>query len=397
MDELIIIWVFWISFALGFYVYFIYPLLLGIIAAVLGKRNQFSGFESDKDLPPVALIIACFNEEKEILKKLENILEIDYPPDKLQVVVLNDGSVDSTSELTASFIKIHPGSAIKLLDFPENRGKSRILVDGVAWIRENRPETKILAFTDANAHWKASALKKIINPFSNPEIGSVSGLLKYVNAGNGSAGQMEGLYWKYETFIKKLSSRLGTLPGANGSIFAVRLNAYFPLTMDRGDDFELPVMAIINGYRSILVEDAESFEPPSSDFSAEYRRKMRITGQMLPSTTILWWKAVTKGRALIAFQLFSHKLLRYFMPFYQIFLLLTAGLLWFEAPFYAIIFVLQILFYFFAAFGFLIEKSGSRPPKFLQIPLYFTMVNLASLMSIFRIALGRKIRWERNR
>ncbi|MCX6645837.1 MAG: glycosyltransferase family 2 protein [bacterium] len=397
MGDLIIIWVFWISFALGFYVYFIYPLVLGIVTAIWGKRNQFSGFEFDKDLPPVALMIACFNEEKEILKKLENTLIIDYPPDKLQIVVLNDGSSDSTSELISDFINDHPGSNIKQLDFTENRGKSRTLVDGVEWVGINHPEIEILAFTDANAHWETGALKKLIVPFSNPEIGSVSGLLRYINPENGSAGQMEGLYWKYETFIKKLSSRLGTLPGANGSIFAVRLDAYQPLNPNRGDDYELPVMAIINGYRSILVEDAKSFEPPSSDFTAEYRRKMRITGQMLPSTTMLCWKALAKGRGLIAFQLFSHKLLRYFVPFYQIFLLVSAGLLWFHSAFYTTVFILQVMFYILAALGLLIEKTGSRPPKFLQIPLYFTMVNLASLMSIIRVALGRKIRWERNR
>lgn len=397
MGDLILIWVFWIAFALGFYVYFIYPAVLGVLAAVFGKRNQFSGYENDSEFPSIALMIACFNEEKEIVRKLENTLGIDYPKNKIEIVVLNDGSGDSTARITQDFIDRHPGPNISLLDFSENRGKSRTLFDGVEWIRKNHPEVQILVFTDANAHWEMDALKKLINPFSDPQVGSVSGLLRYTNPGNGSAGQMEGLYWKYETCIKRLSSTLGTLPGANGSIFAIRLEAYKPLSPDRGDDYELPVMAITSGYRSILEESAKSYEPPSDDFTAEYRRKMRITGQMLPSTTMLWWKAVMNGRGLIAYQLFSHKLMRYFVPFYQIFLLLSAGFLWFHSPFYATVFVLQLAFYILATFGFLFEKSGNHPPKFFSIPLYFTMVNIASLMSIIRITLGHKIHWERNR
>lgn len=397
MADLVLIWIFWIAFALGFYVYFIYPVVLGVLTAIFGKPNKHPGFEDDNNLPQVVLMIACFNEEKEIEDKLRNTLEIDYPVEKFQVVVLNDGSMDNTSELANKFISLHPDSNINILDFRENRGKSATLVKGVEWVRENYPETEILAFTDANAHWAPDALLKIVAPFSNPEIGSVSGLLKYVNKKNGSAGQMEGLYWKYETLLKRFSSRLGTLPGANGSIFAVRLDAYNPLTQNRGDDFELPVMAIIGGYRSILEEKARSFEPPSDNFSAEYRRKMRITGQMFPSTVMLWWKALTKGRMLIAFQLFSHKLLRYFVPIYQILLLASAGFLWNHSPFYAIVFCLQVLFYALATLGLVFEKNGSRPPKLLQIPLYFTMVNLASLMSIIRLTLGRKIYWERNR
>lgn len=397
MIETFLIWLFWISFTLGFYVYFIYPLILVVLALVSGKNNAIPGYESDSGLPPVALMIACFNEEKEIEKKLANAIELDYPKDKFQIIVLNDGSVDATAELASKFARLHPDENIQVLDFKVNQGKSSILGKGVEWLKENRPNIKILAFTDANAHWEPEALRKITEPLSNPDIGSVSGLLRYVNPTNGGAGQMEGLYWKYETFLKRLSSRLGTLPGANGSIFAVRLEAYHPLSETRGDDFELPVMAIIDGYRSILMEDARSYEAPSGNFTAEYRRKMRITGQMLPSTMMLWWRSILKGRGLISFQLFSHKLLRYFVPFYQIFLLASAGFLITFSTFYAAVFAFQVLFYLLAALGLLIEKAGSHPPKLFQIPLYFTMVNAASFISIIRITFRQKIHWERNR
>lgn len=397
MTELVLIWVFWISFALGIYVYFIYPLILAILAAIFGRPVRIDEQAKDEDLPPIALLIACYNEEREIEDKLENITRLEYPSDRLLVVVLNDGSEDATADLARKFAETHRQLEIEVLDFDENHGKSAAIYKGVEWLRENRPEIEILAFTDANARWASDALKKIVQPFADPEVGSASGLLRYIVPDDVPAGQMEGLYWKYETLLKKLSSRLGSLPGANGSIFALRTEAYDPISEKRGDDFELPVQAMIRGYRSVLVEDARSHEAPSYDFVTEYRRKLRITGQMIPSALMLWWKALIRGHHLIAFQLFSHKLLRYLVPLYQILLLVSSALLWNTAPFYRIVFLIQVIFYALAALGYTIEKAGSRPPKLLQLPLYFTMVNMASFVSIIRAATGRQVRWERNR
>ncbi len=396
MLEQVLIWVFWISVAVGCYVYFIYPLILAALAAILGRQDKFPDL-SDDDLPSVALMIPCYNEERDIEAKLLNSMELDYPKDRLRIIVLNDGSSDSTVEIARRFFMSHPEAYITLLDYKENRGKSAALYQGISWLKENHPEIEVLALTDANAMWAKDALRKIIAPFSDPKVGSASGLLRYTVREDDPAGRMEGLYWRYETFLKRMSSRLGTLPGANGSIFALRLSAYHPLSKTRGDDYELPVMGIINGYKAILVEDADSREAPSPSFSSEYRRKLRITGQMIPSGLMLFWKALGRGRILIAFQLLSHKLLRYSIPFFQILLLVSSLLLWDAALFYRFAFIAQALFYTLAFTGYMIERAGSRPPRAFQIPLYFTMVNIASLMSIIRVTAGREIRWERNR
>jgi len=395
--ELVLIWVFWISLGLGLYVYFVYPAILAVFSSVFGRARHAVPASGDENKPVVALLIACFNEEKEIERKLLNVLDLDYPHERLLILVLNDGSRDRTAGIAQTIADSHPETQITVLDFPENRGKCATLLEGVSWIRENRLDVQILAFSDANALWTPDALGKIVAPFSDPTVGSVSGLLKYSNPDGTPAGDMEGLYWRYEAFLKRLSSRLGILPGANGSIFAMRLDAYEPLSETRGDDFELPVQAILKGYRSILIEDAVSRELPSPDFLTEYRRKLRIIGTMIPSATMLFGRALGRGRLLLAFELLSHKLLRYLVPFYQIALLLSAGLLWNNALFYRIAFLLQVVFYLLAAIGFMLERAGSRPPKPLQIPLYFTMVNFASFVSIFLAAAGRPVNWERNR
>jgi cellulose synthase/poly-beta-1,6-N-acetylglucosamine synthase-like glycosyltransferase len=322
---------------------------------------------------------------------------LDYPTDRLLILVLNDGSHDRTAAIASEVAASSHGPKIEVLDFDENRGKCATLFRGVDWLRRNRPDVGILAFTDANAMWMPDALKKIVAPFADPKVGSVSGLLRYSNPDGTPSGDMEGLYWRYEAAIKRMSSRLGSLPGANGSIFALRLDVYDPISETRGDDLELPVQAVIKGYRSILVGDAVSIEPPSPDFLTEYRRKLRITATMIPSAGLLFRRSLAKGRGLIAFQLFSHKLLRYLVPFLQIALLLSAGLLWNYSLFYRIAFGLQVFFYLLAAIGFALERLGSRPPKPLQVPLYFTMVNLASLVGLFRAAAGQPVVWERNR
>ncbi len=397
MYELVLKWIFWISIAVGAYVYFIYPLLLALIARLAGPWYRVRPEKSDEELPSVTLLIACFNEEAVIEGKLINALELDYPHDRFRILVLNDGSMDGTSKAVNIFIAANPDVPVHFLDFNENAGKSATLVKGVEWLRGNHPDVEIIAFTDANAMWTTDALRKIVVPFSDPKIGSVSGLLTYYDPENAAAGRMEGLYWKYETFLKRQASRLGALPGANGSIFAMRIEAYKPLTDTRGDDFELPVMAMIDGYKSILVEEAESREAPSTDFLSEYRRKVRITGQMIPSAFLLHWKALLRGRLLLAFELFSHKILRYLIPFFQITLLLSNILLAGYGIFYLVLLVIHIAFYLLAGLGFVMERTGKHPPKIFQIPLYFTMVNIASLVSIIRCATGQKVHWERNR
>jgi len=395
MWESILIWIFWVSFILGAYVYFGYPILLAIIAKL--SRPSDKGFQKFDEWPYVALLIACYNEEKEITSKLENAAKLDYPSDRLMIVLLNDGSADRTSELIREHISSHPDANIVFHDYSENEGKSATILKGVTWLRENHPEYGLIAFTDANAKWAPDALSKIIAPFSDPKIGSVSGLLRYVDPDGHAAGEMEGLYWKYEAFIKRMSSRIGRLPGANGSIFAMRTEAYKPLSKTRGDDFELPVQALIDGHRSILIEDAKSFESPSDDFTSEYRRKLRIIGQMIPSTFILLGRSVARARFMLAFQLLSHKLLRYLVPILQILLLLSSAFLVAQNSFYIVIFILQILFYVLAITGLFIEHSGKEPTKIFRVPLYFTMVNTASLIGILMLITGRKFRWERNR
>jgi len=393
MFESVLIWVFWISLLLGVYVYFIYPLILFLLSAIFGKNPSTEYTIA----PRTVLLIACYNEAGEIEKRLANLLSLDFPFEKLKILVLSDGSSDATVQIARDFALAHPEVPVTVLDFKENRGKCSTLLRGVNWVKENWPETEILAFTDANSHWRPDSLKKLLAPFADEKVGSVAGLFVYDNPDKLVSGEMEGLYWKYETLIKRLSGRLGTLPGGAGAIFALRLMAYEPLSEFRGDDFELPVMAIIKGFRSVFIEDALSFEPPSPDLMTEFRRKKRIVGIMVPSGFALFGKALFKGRSLLAFQLLSHKILRWLVPFFMIAILLCSALLWNTGLTWQIAFIVQIVFYILALAGWVFENNGKITPKVFRLPFYFTMVNFAGLIGFLQAIGGKPVKWERNR
>ncbi|MFH1675953.1 MAG: glycosyltransferase, partial [bacterium] len=186
----VLIWVFWIALLLGVYVYFIYPLILLILSVIFGKNPSAETSLSQRTV----ILIACYNEAVEIQKRLSNILTFDYPLDRLKVLVLSDGSTDSTVPTAREFALTHAEIPIEVLDFKENKGKCSTLLRGVNWVKENWPETEILAFTDANSHWKPNSLKKLIAPFADMKVGSVSGLFVYDNPDNLVSGEMEGLY-----------------------------------------------------------------------------------------------------------------------------------------------------------------------------------------------------------
>lgn len=395
MDAILIL-LFWLSLFLGFYVYFLYPCVLFFLRIFLRANHKLQG-HIDNFYPQVAILIACYNEEKVIAERLKNLFQLDYPAERFRVLVLNDGSQDSTYKVASETANSQNKIQIQILDFPYNQGKSPLLAKGVEWIKANWPDTEILAFTDANTIWAPESLSNLVKAFTDPEVGSVSGQLKYLVADSSPSGKMEGLYWKYEFLIKKLSSRLGNLPGAVGGMYAIRIELYKALSETQGDDFELPIMVILQGYKSIMREDAICWEPPSPSFGVEYRRKIRIVSRKLPSAIKLFNIALRRRKIIIAFELLSHKILRYSVPIYQIVLLMSSLLLWNYSVFYAWALVLQVIFYLFAATGYIIEKSGGKPSKPFQIPLYFTMVNLASLVSMYNIITKKPVVWARNR
>jgi cellulose synthase/poly-beta-1,6-N-acetylglucosamine synthase-like glycosyltransferase len=368
---------------LAIYSFLVYPLLRWLLALMFGRRSR----ADESHEPAVSVVIPAYNEAAIIGEKIENTLAIDYPPAKLEVLVASE-----SDDGTGSIVRRYAGRGVRLIESDVRRGK-------VANLNRAIPGTSgdILLLTDANAMIRPDALRRLVRHFADPRIGAVSGRLTYENPGGGGAGASEELYWSMEQIVKRASSRLFSLPGANGSIFAVRRECYRPIAEDRGDDFEIPIRCVIDGYGSILEPDAISTEAATEGFTQEFRRKVRIINWMLRSALILLGEAVSRGRILLAFQIVSHKINRWALPFWLAGIFVTSLMMMGQAPFFAAVAGAQAAFYAMALALLAVHRSGVRLRGLLGIPAYFLVINVASVVGIFSCLFGREVTWHKTR
>ena len=296
---------FWICAGLIVYTHVGYPLLLRLLVDVRGARRRPSPVEHFT--PPVSLVIAAHDEEDVIERRLENALALDYPPDRLEVIVASDGSGDRTVELARAVAE--RDRRVKVLDLPR-QGKVRAQDSAV-----ESAAGEVLAFSDANALWDPDALELLVRPLADPRIGYVCGGLRYL--GGGGANE-EGAYWRYETAVRALESRLGSITGGNGAIYAVRREAYLRLDPRTSHDLSLPFNLVKRGMRAVYEPLARAVERPLSTIEGEFRRKRRMMSHA--------WPMVIRGGMLdprgygpvYGFQIFSHRILRYATPFLHV-------------------------------------------------------------------------------
>jgi len=374
--------VFWFFIFLILYCYFGYPLVLFILGIFFRKKPK-----KEEIFPTVSLIIPAYNEEKVIQKKIENSLELDYPKDKLEIVVASESN-DKTNEIVKNYEK----NGVKLFAYSGREGKQYTIYRTIPYCKG-----EIIVLTDANGIFKKDALKKLVRNFADKRIGCVSGLLKYVNVLNGSFGESEGIYWKYETLIKKLESNLFSLLGANGSIYALRKELYQPISPYRGDDFDLPIRVILQGYGVILEPEAISKEEIYLTSLANFKRKVVIAGWHFRGALILLKESIKKFKPVLFFELISHKILRWLIGYFLIFIFLV-NLFLLKNPFYLLLFILQLIFYSLAFLGYLTKKKGKVPNKLVNLIYYFCLVNLAAIIGVARGILGKqKPIWEKVR
>jgi cellulose synthase/poly-beta-1,6-N-acetylglucosamine synthase-like glycosyltransferase len=376
--------VFWSLCALILWSFIVYPLVIELIALVAGRRY----LRDDALVLPVSILIPAYNEERIIAAKIENALALDYPADKMEIIVASESS-DATDDIVRGFVATH-GARVKLLTSPIRRGK-------VANLHRAVPSStgELLVFTDANAMFKRDALRLLVRNFADPRVGAVSGRLVLKVPGRSPSGTAEQAYWGLEMMIKRASGALGSLPGANGSMFALRRGVYRPISEHRGDDFELPIRAIIDGHASILELEAISEEETSQKYRQEYRRKVRIINWMIVSALILFKEAVMSGRWLLAFQLLSHKLNRWATAIWLLALLPVSLLLAQRGRIYLLAVALQVVIYALALVGLALRSAGLRVPKLFGHPLYFVVINSASLMGILTCITGRQVTWHK--
>jgi cellulose synthase/poly-beta-1,6-N-acetylglucosamine synthase-like glycosyltransferase len=374
--------IFWLFIFLILYCYFGYPLILLILGILFGKKP-----EKKEIFPLVSLLIPVYNEEKVIQKKIENSLELDYPKDKLEIIVASESN-DRTNEI----VKSYEDKGVKLFAYSGREGKQYTIYRTIPHCKG-----EIIVLTDANGIFEKDALKKLVRNFADKRIGCVSGLLKYINPSKGSVGETEGVYWKYETFIKKLESNLFSLLGANGSIYAIKKELYKPISPYRGDDFDLPIRVILQGYGVIFEPEAVSKEEVYSTALANFKRKVVIAGWHFRGALILLKESIKKFKPVLFFELISHKILRWLTGYFLIFIFLV-NLFLLKNPFYLLLFILQLIFYSLAFLGYLTEKKGKVPNKLVNLIYYFCLVNLAAIIGVARGILGKqKPIWEKVR
>lgn len=388
---------FWISTCSIIYTYFGYPLLITLLAHLKPKPNKYP-----ETTPTVTLLIAAYNEAEIIEEKIKNSLEIEYPRNRIQVLIVADGSNDETPDLVKKYSQV----GVELLFESERRGKMAAINRAVPHARG-----EIIIFSDANNLYQPQTIKELVAPFSDPQIGAVSGA-KTITKGGSKVGQSEGLYWKYEAFIKKQESRLNSCTTVAGEVWAIRKEAYLPPPDNIiNDDFYMAMLILKQGYRLVYAPDAASVERSSSSAQGEITRRKRIIAgryqAIFNAFDILPFK-----RPLLIWQIVSHKFMRPLVPFFMIGSFLSnivlvarpkkrngkASLWALTRPFNIIALVLQLIFYELAWIGNTQEKKESKGKlrKLLYLPTFLFNSNLAAFQGFIEYIKGEQSHiWER--
>lgn len=376
---------FWISLFIVFYTYIGYGILLYILVKIKECFRKPASYPMppDDDLPELTLFIAAYNEEDVVDEKMQNCLDLDYPPKKLKIVWVTDGSNDHTNERLSRW----PQATV--LHQPERQGKTAALNRGMKFVK-----TPLVIFTDANTHLNREALREIVHAFVNPRVGCVAGEKRIaMQTKDNAASGGEGIYWKYESTLKALDSRLYSAVGAAGELFAVRRELFEDMRTDTLlDDFILSLRIAMQGYTIAYCAEAYATENGSADMQEEEKRKVRIAAGGLQSIWRLRPLLNPLRYGLLNFQYVSHRVLRWSITPILLFLLLplNAVLLFTTAHpgFYAVILALQVLFYLMGLWGYYLSRKQIKN-KILFIPYYFLFMNV-NVIRGFRYLSKRK-------
>jgi cellulose synthase/poly-beta-1,6-N-acetylglucosamine synthase-like glycosyltransferase len=365
---------FWLFAGVVVYVYVAYPLLLGFLAKYFPRHYCPSlNFE-----PTVSLLISAYNESPVMDSKLENSLALDYPADRMEIIVVSDCSQDGTDEIVGRFSE----RGIRLIRQGQRLGKSAGLNLAVPQARG-----EVLVFSDANAIYEADSIRQLVRHFSSPRIGFVVGNARYSDKNSPTPpAEAEGLYWKLETWMKERESAIESVVGGDGAIYSIRRELYAPLLPTDINDFLTPLQIIDLGYRGIFEPRAVSYEDTSESFQKEFRRKVRIVSRSFNAIfrvpgILNPWHNPRHWLLLV-----SHKLLRWLVPFFLILLFAVTLILW-HSTLYRIALLLQTTLYLMAAIGWVFPgaRAACKP---ISLAFYFCLVNLASLIGCMKCFRG---------
>lgn len=363
---------FWICLVICIYTYVGYGVLLYLLVLlkrmVKGKPKQIE-LPEDSQLPDVVFMVCAYNEQDVVEMKMQNIHELDYPKDKLHVVWVTDGSSDNTNE----YLKAYP--EVEVIYSPERRGKTAALNHGLSMVTSD-----ITVMTDANTMVNREAIREIVRCMQDPKVACVAGEKRVMSRHEGEiAAEGEGLYWKYESALKRLDSELYSAMGAAGELNAIRTHLYEKMSETALlDDFVMSMKMVEQGYKITYTSEAYAMEYGSANLEEESKRKRRIAAGGLQSS---WWLRSMMNpfkNFMAAFQFVSHRVLRWsitpialmaLIPLNVALVMMKAGTV------YTIIWILQILFYLTAFSGYLLEQHGHKN-KLLYVPYYFLFMNI---------------------
>jgi cellulose synthase/poly-beta-1,6-N-acetylglucosamine synthase-like glycosyltransferase len=364
---------FWASVALLFHTHVGYPIVMTLAALVRQRRPRL--VPRLAELPSVAVIVAAHDEADVIEAKVRNLLHLDYPRELLTIIVASDGSSDDTVSLARS------AAADLVLDLPR---QGKISAQNFA---VERTDSDIVAFSDANAAWAADALRELVEPFADPDLGYACGRAELTDP---AGDNVEGAYWQYELAVRRLESALGGITAGNGAIYAVRREAYLPLPASRSHDLSFPFMLRKRGWRSAYVDGARSMERMVPTLSGELTRKRRMM-------VGIWDIVIADGMAwpggygpLFAFQIASHRLLRYASPLLHVVALGTNIALVGGGAVYAAALGAQLALLAAAAL------AGAVPSRAFRLCRYYVMVTASIALGLWdRLRQGPPGTWER--
>ncbi len=372
--------------SLVFYTYAAYPVVVWILARLFGRVEQPSintereaeetiplaaPATPNSELPLVSLLIVAHNEEFDIERRIQNALDSDYPPEKLEIVIASDGSTDRTGQIVRRYAR----RGVRLLDFAERRGKAAVLNDAFLQVSHS-----IVVLSDANTSFNRNSIRSLAVWFADPSIGVVCGRLVLTDPQTGR--NVDSLYWKYETFLKKCESKLGALLGSNGGIYAIRKEVVCELPENTiVDDFVIPLLARERtGCRIVYDRHAVACEETPETIGSEFQRRVRIGAGDFQSVGLLWGLLNPK-HGWLSFTFWSHKILRWLCPFFLIGALLLNLCLISHVEFAALM-LAQVAFYT----GSLLAGQIPARWRFLRVfklGTMFTTMNAALLVGFF--------------
>jgi cellulose synthase/poly-beta-1,6-N-acetylglucosamine synthase-like glycosyltransferase len=396
--------VFWCGVGVVFYAYMGYGIVLWLL--LIAKRALFPAAQSNEErtvFPKVTFIVCAYNEFAWIAEKIANSLAIDYPSDKIRFVFVTDGSDDGTPQkaLTA-FRSANPSAAYYVLHQPERKGKiaafHRAVTDFGRW--EGANESHIIVSTDANTLLNKEAVKRMMAHFDDPGTGAVAGEKRIrMDEKDAANAAGEGIYWQYESLLKKWDAELWSVVGAAGELFALRADLYEPVPPDTiVEDFYLTMRIAQQGYRVAYEPGAYAVESSSASVGEEMKRKIRIAAGGLQAVARLAALLNIFRYGTLSFQYISHRFLRWTLApaFLPVLLVSNIVLAYFGPSYYQIILVIQLLFYAFSALGYFFERRKVKVKAFF-IPYYFCVMNYAMYAGLFRLLRGKQsVIWEKS-